>query len=104
MSKLRPDVHLQNKAKGFALVTALFAHGFAIANETTPTNPPANPPAAEQGLVKSFNEVLQDLVNEFSFDLRAKALNTLRNVSIRRVALGEGIPRTYESYLETQVA
>jgi hypothetical protein len=54
--------------------------------------------------VKSFNEVLQDLVNEFSFDLRAKALNSLRNVAIRRVALGEGIPRTYESYLETQIS
>lgn len=54
--------------------------------------------------VKSFNEVLQDLVNEFSFDLRAKSLNSLRAVAIRRVALGEGIPRAYESYLETQVS
>ena len=54
--------------------------------------------------VKSFNEVLQDLVNEFSFDLRAKSLNSLRAVAIRRVALGEGIPRSYESYLETQVS
>lgn len=54
--------------------------------------------------IKTFNEVLQDLVNEFAFDLRAKALNSLRTVSIRRVALGEGIPRTYESYLETQIA
>jgi hypothetical protein len=104
MFKMRTDVHLQNKAKGLALVAAVFAHGLASANETTPANPSPNPPAAEQGLVKSFNEVLQDLVNEFSFDLRAKALNTLRTVSIRRVALGEGIPRTYESYLETQVA
>ena len=60
--------------------------------------------AAQQLQVKSFNEVLQDLVNEFSFDLRAKALNALRTVSVRRVALGEGIPRTYESYVETQVS
>jgi hypothetical protein len=61
-------------------------------------------PPAQQLQVKSFNEVLQDLVNEFSFDLRAKALNSLRTVSVRRVALGEGIPRTYESFVETQVS
>ncbi|MEY4065546.1 MAG: hypothetical protein RIR26_1754 [Pseudomonadota bacterium] len=61
-------------------------------------------PPPEQPAVKSFNEVLQDLVNEFSFDLRAKALNTLRTVAIRRVALGEGIPRAYENFLETQVS
>lgn len=63
-----------------------------------------NPSPSEQPAVKSFNEVLQDLVNEFSFDLRAKALNTLRTVAIRRVALGEGIPRAYENFLETQVS
>jgi hypothetical protein len=65
---------------------------------------PLNAPSDEQMQVKSFNEVLQDLVNEFSFDLRAKALSTVRTVSVRRVALGEGIPRTYESYLETQIS
>lgn len=54
--------------------------------------------------IKSFNEVLQDLIDEFSFDLRAKALNGLRTVAVRRVALGEGIPRSYESYVETQVS
>ncbi|MFZ9519467.1 MAG: hypothetical protein ACO3A4_03225 [Silvanigrellaceae bacterium] len=103
MSKVRRNVHLQNTAKGCAFVAALFVHCFAIANENA-IAAPATQPAVEQGQVKSFNEVLQDLVNEFSFDLRAKALNTLRTVSIRRVALGEGIPRTYESYLETQIA
>lgn len=60
--------------------------------------------SAEKEQVKSFNEVLQDLINEFSFDLRAKALNSLRTVAVRRVALGEGIPRSYETYLETQVS
>lgn len=54
--------------------------------------------------VKSFNQVLQDLIDEFSYDLRAKALNGLRTVAIRRVALGEGIPKSYESYVETQVS
>lgn len=60
--------------------------------------------SSEKEQVKSFNEVLQDLVNEFSFDLRAKALNSLRTVAVRRVALGEGIPRSYETYLETQIS
>lgn len=54
--------------------------------------------------VKSFNEVLQDLIDEFSYDLRAKALNGLRTVAVRRVALGEGIPRSYEAYVETQIS
>lgn len=58
----------------------------------------------EKEVVKSFNEVLQDLVNEFSFDLRAKALNSIRTVAVRRVALGESIPRTYENYIETQIS
>lgn len=54
--------------------------------------------------VKSFNEVLQDLIDEFSYDLRAKALNDLRTVAVRRVALGEGIPKSYETYVETQLS
>ncbi|MBM3382574.1 MAG: hypothetical protein FJY29_09065 [Betaproteobacteria bacterium] len=64
----------------------------------------ADTASTEKEQIKSFNEVLQDLVNEFAFDLRAKALNSLRTVAVRRVALGEGIPRSYESYLETQIS
>jgi hypothetical protein len=110
-----PDIFRQ-KIRRAQLVFRALAHAFALTVVLAPTtyafaveSPPAKSQAAlmTQGQgeqVKSFNEVLQDLVNEFSFDLRAKALNSLRNVAIRRVALGEGIPRTYESYLETQIS
>lgn len=74
------------------------------AQVTEPEQQTSQSSSAQQDQVKSFNEVLQDLINEFAFDLRAKALTSLRTVAIRRVALGEGIPRTYESYLETQVS
>lgn len=89
------------------LLFSLSAHGQedspdAASKSGTPSAQSQSSTSTEQ--VKSFNEVLQDLVNEFSFDLRAKALNSVRTVSIRRVALGEGIPRTYESYLETQIS
>lgn len=83
----------------------------ALAADSTPTvdtssasGTSAGGQASSAQQVKTFNEVLQDLVNEFAFDLRAKALNSLRTVSVRRVALGEGIPRTYESFVETQIS
>lgn len=112
-----PDIFRQKIKRGqliqrafthaLALAAALAPAVFAFADEAAPakTQTAASSATQSQGeQVKTFNEVLQDLVNEFSFDLRAKSLNSLRTVAIRRVALGEGIPRTYESYLETQIS
>lgn len=93
---------------GAVLAAALSHHVYASEATTQSPEPTSKgttePAPAEKEVVKSFNEVLQDLVNEFAFDLRAKSLNSIRAVAIRRVALGEGIPRSYESYLETQVS
>jgi hypothetical protein len=98
------------KCRLVAGATLILACGFFPTARGNNQGQPENADAAAaqqqtpQQQVKSFNEVLQDLVNEFSFDLRAKALNSLRTVAVRRVALGEGIPRTYESFVETQVS
>ena len=79
---------------------------FSQTSESNASVPSVSEPEIEdtEREVKSFNQVLQDLIDEFSYDLRAKALDGVRTVAVRRVALGEGIPKSYESYVETQVS
>lgn len=57
----------------------------------------------EKKTVRKFNDVLYDLLNEFSYDLKTNQLQALKNVSIRKIALSETIPKTYQTYLESLV-
>ncbi len=52
---------------------------------------------------RKFNDVLGDLLNEFSYDLKTNQVSGLQNISVRRVAVSENIPKSYESYLESLV-
>lgn len=54
--------------------------------------------------VRKFNDVLADLLNEFSYDLKTNQLQGVKNVSIRRVAVSDTIPKSYESYVESLAA
>lgn len=56
---------------------------------------------AEAAPERKFNDVLNDLLDEFSYDLKTNEVPDLRNVSVRKVALSEAVPRTYEPYLES---
>jgi hypothetical protein len=54
--------------------------------------------------VKKFDDVLADLMNEFSYDLKTNQVAALKIVSIRRVAVNESVPKSYESYIESMVS
>lgn len=55
----------------------------------------------EQAAPRKFNEVLEDLLNEFAYDLKTNQAQGINNMSIRRVALSESIPKSYETYIES---
>jgi hypothetical protein len=62
-----------------------------------------NQDTTSQTPVRRFNDVLSDLLNEFSYDLKEKTVPALKQVSIRKVVVSESIPRTYETYIESLV-
>ena len=53
--------------------------------------------------VRKFNDVLSDLLNEFSYDLKTNQLRVSQTVSVRKVSVSEPIPRSYEGYLENLI-
>ncbi len=53
---------------------------------------------------KTFDSVLNDLVNEFAFDLKTGQVEGNKLLSIRRVNLNDSIPKSYETYLENLVS
>jgi hypothetical protein len=59
---------------------------------------------ASQKEVRQFHEVLNDLLTEFSFDVRKGQVDGLKNLSIRRVDISDTLPKTYEQYTELLVS
>ncbi|MCX6117139.1 MAG: hypothetical protein NT027_06335 [Proteobacteria bacterium] len=53
--------------------------------------------------VRQFHEVLNDLLTEFSYDVKSGQINGLKNLSIRRVSVSDALPKSYESYVELLV-
>jgi hypothetical protein len=53
--------------------------------------------------VRQFHEVLNDLLTEFSYDVKQGQINGLKNIAIRRVDVSETLPSTYEQYVELLV-
>lgn len=53
---------------------------------------------------RKFNDVLMDLLNEFAFDMKSGLLKGVPNTAIRRVALSDGIPKSYETFMESMVS
>lgn len=54
--------------------------------------------------VRQFNEVLDDLLDEFAYDLKSNAIPLTENLALRKVNLSQNIPSSYEKYLETIVS
>ncbi len=50
--------------------------------------------------VRQFHEVLNDLLTEFSYDVKQGQINGLKNLAIRRVDVSDTLPNTYEQYVE----
>lgn len=54
--------------------------------------------------IRLFHEVLDELLNEFAYDVKSGQISGLKNLSIRKVSVSETLPRTYENYVELLVA
>ncbi len=54
--------------------------------------------------IRLFHEVLDELLNEFAYDVKSGQISGLKNLSIRKVSVSESLPRTYENYVELLVA
>ncbi len=59
---------------------------------------------ASSGEVRKFHDVLDELLAEFSYDVKKGQLSKLKNLSIRRIRVSEAIPSSYENYLELLLA
>lgn len=51
--------------------------------------------------VRRFHEVLDELLAEFSYDVKMGQIKGLSNLSVRKVKVSKAIPSTYEEYIET---
>lgn len=56
------------------------------------------------GGVRRFHQVLEDLLAEFSYDIKTGQLSGLKNLAIRKVEVNENLPRSYRSYLSMLVS
>lgn len=54
--------------------------------------------------VRQFNEVLDDLLDEFAYDIKTSQVPLTVNVSLRKINLSDNIPTSYEKYLETIIS
>ncbi|MBF0441146.1 MAG: hypothetical protein HQK54_04515 [Oligoflexales bacterium] len=58
---------------------------------------------ASTGAVRQFHEVLDELLSEFSYDVKKGQVNGLKNLSVRKVIVDNTLPVSYKSYLEMLV-
>jgi hypothetical protein len=58
----------------------------------------------QQGNVRQFHMVLEELLTEFGYDVKNGQVSGLRNVAIRKTSVNESLPQSYEKYLEMLVS
>ncbi|MEI8027090.1 MAG: hypothetical protein WCI18_12150 [Pseudomonadota bacterium] len=58
----------------------------------------------QQGNVRQFHMVLEDLLTEFGYDVKNGQVSGLKNVAIRKTSVNESLPQSYEKYLELLVS
>lgn len=80
------------------VATALACAFFAMALGQAPAASTSSDQSQEP---LRFNDVLGELLNEFSYELKTSMNLGVNLLSIRRVSLSENIPKTYEPYLES---
>ncbi len=54
----------------------------------------------EKSKVRKFEEVLEEVITEFGFDVKAGKIKGLKNLAIRRAQVSDTLPRSYENYIE----
>ena len=72
-------------------------------NNRDSTNPNESTPVANSRQVRRFHAVLDELLAEFGYDVKAGQIKGLSNVAVRKVKVSSAIPRTYEEYIETLI-
>lgn len=60
----------------------------------------SNVPVAEKSSVRQFHEVLDELLTEFGYDVKANQVQGLKNLAIRKVRVSEALPKSYENYID----
>ncbi len=60
-------------------------------------------PVANSRQVRRFHAVLDELLAEFGYDVKAGQIKGLSNIAVRKVKVSSAIPRTYEEYIETLI-
>ena len=55
---------------------------------------------ADATTIRRFHEVLNELLNEFGYDLKLGQIKGLKNISLRKMDLSTTLPRSYKHYLE----
>lgn len=61
-------------------------------------------PEASVSQVRRFHQVLDELLAEFSYDVKSGQMKGLKNLSVRRVQVNDVLPRSYEAYVEMLVS
>ena len=60
-------------------------------------------PTPGKSKVRKFEEVLEEVITEFGFDVKAGQIKGLKNLAIRRAQVSDTLPRSYENYIEMLV-
>lgn len=55
---------------------------------------------ADSKSVRKFHEVLDELLTEFGYDVKANQVQGLKNLAIRKVRVSEALPKSYENYID----
>ncbi|MCX6129907.1 MAG: hypothetical protein NTX25_12710 [Proteobacteria bacterium] len=77
----------------------------AVDIESAPPRSTPAPPAkiGNPKQMRLFHEVLNDILTEFAYDVKAKNLDVVKNIAIRKITLNEALPKSYENYLELMI-
>lgn len=59
--------------------------------------------SSDNGKERTFNEVLKELIEDFSFDLKTAKIPQDGTISIRKVFINDPIPSPYKRYISVQV-
>lgn len=79
----------------------------AFSQANSQATPPPTAPAGEKKADKkenekerNFYEVLEDLLADFEYDLKAGEVQGLKDLAIRNVALSENVPTSFKAHIE----
>jgi hypothetical protein len=79
-------------------ILAFFAGKSTLSYAQEPLPPPA--PQTDASGSRNFYQVLDEVLSDFEFDLKAGQVTGLKDLSIRNVVTSENVPASFKSHLE----